>query len=189
MANTGKMKAKVAYTVREATAPGETGPRTVPVIVARAANVSLARLIEDAIDRNLIAGLKPSAAEGIAEGIATQLYREFCDGNGVRFGQYFYGRPYLQGTVGANGNLTKERNSITVRLYKGEDFRLALDDFSFTFEGADGQPRLQYLIGSRDGSARGELVQHADVLGQGQRICLDGDTLALVSRAAAARSW
>ena len=29
--------------------------------------------------------------------------REFTLGRGVQFGQYFYGRPYLSGTVDANG--------------------------------------------------------------------------------------
>ena len=89
----------------------------------------------NAIDRALIVGPKAPAAEEIARGIADQTYKEFCDGHSVRFGEYFYGRPYLDGTCGPNGNLTKGANSVNVRLYKGEDFNLSLSDFAFSFEG------------------------------------------------------
>ena len=175
-----KMKTKLAYTVREVTAPGETQPQTVPVIVARSGSISLSKLISNAIDRGLIAGLKDSAAEGIADGIVEQIYKEFTEGRGVAFGQYFYARPYLKGTVAANGTLTKERNAIEVAMYPGEDFKLTLDSYSFSFEGKDSAPRLDFLLSSMAGSNRGEIKQYADIVGQGQRLCLDGDTLKLV---------
>ena len=40
----------------------------VPVLVDRRQPTDLSAVIENAIDRSLIAGLKPSAAEGIADG-------------------------------------------------------------------------------------------------------------------------
>ena len=52
-----KMKAKIAYTVREVTAPGETQPSTVPMIIDRSTTLPLAKLIANAIDRGLVAGL------------------------------------------------------------------------------------------------------------------------------------
>ena len=119
-----KMKAKIAYTVREVTAPGETQPSTVPMIIDRSTTLPLAKLIANAIDRGLVAGLKPNAAEGIADGIAEQIYAEFSEGRGVAFGQFFYARPYLQGTVAPNGTLTNERNALVVAMYPGDDFKL-----------------------------------------------------------------
>ena len=125
------MKTKLSYTVRTTRAPGETRDSIVPVIVERLNPVELETVVENCIDRGLIAGLKTTAAHGIAEGVAAQIAREFSLGRGVQFGQYFYGRPYLSGTVDANGRLTGD-NKINVRLYKGAEFKLALEDFSFT---------------------------------------------------------
>ena len=175
-----KMKAKIAYTVREVTAPGETQPSTVPMIIDRSTTLPLAKLIANAIDRGLVAGLKPNAAEGIADGIAEQIYAEFSEGRGVAFGQFFYARPYLQGTVAPNGTLTNERNALVVAMYPGDDFKLDLDSFSFTFEGKDDAPHMNYVVSNEAGGLRGELVQHADIVGLGQRLCLAGDTIQLV---------
>ena len=97
------MKTKLSYTVRSTRAPGETRDTIVPVIVERLNPVELETVVENCIDRGLIAGLKTTAAHGIAEGVAAQIAREFTLGRGVQFGQYFYGRPYLSGTVDANG--------------------------------------------------------------------------------------
>ena len=175
-----KIKTKLSYTVREMTAPGEETSSTVPVIVARAATLPLSRLIINAIDRGLIAGLKDSAAEGIAEGIAEQIYKEFSEGRGVAFGQFFYARPYLKGTVAANGTLTKERNALEVAMYPGNDFALTLDNFSFAFEGKDTMPSMNYLISDVAGCTRGQIKQYSEIMGQGVRLCLDGDSLELV---------
>ena len=94
------MKAKLAYTVRSTRAPGETSDTIVPVLVDRLQPVDLQTVVENCIDRGLIAGLKPTAAQTIADGVAAQLAREFSLGRGVMFGNYFYGRPYLSGVVG-----------------------------------------------------------------------------------------
>ena len=82
------MKAKLAYTVRSTRAPGETSDTIVPVLVDRLQPVDLQTVVENCIDRGLIAGLKPTAAQTIADGVAAQLAREFSLGRGVMFGNY-----------------------------------------------------------------------------------------------------
>ena len=172
------MKAKLSYTVRNTRAPGETADSIVPVIVERLNPVELETVVENCIDRGLIAGLKTTAAHGIAEGVAAQIAREFTMGRGVQFGQYFYGRPYLSGTVDANGRLTSE-NRINVRLYKGEAFRLTLDDFSFTFDGAGDAVKVDSVYGDTTdagGNTYGQVVQGAPVKINGRNLYAAGDT-------------
>ena len=168
------MKHKISYTVRTTRAPGETEDSTIPVIVDRRQPTELAAVIENCIDRGLIAGLKPSAAEGIAEGIAQQLAYEFARGRSVSFGRYFYGRPYLSGTVDANGRLTAA-NGVNVRLYKGEDFKLTLDDFSFTFEDGGNAPKIDWLISA--GEADPATAQHDDGAGNRPKVVCEGDSV------------
>ena len=172
------MKTKLSYTVRSTRAPGETRDTIVPVIVERLNPVELETVVENCIDRGLIAGLKTTAAHGIAEGVAAQIAREFSQGRGVQFGQYFYGRPYLSGTVDANGRLTSD-NRINVRLYKGEAFRLTLDDFSFTFDGAGDAVKIDSVYGdttSAGGNTYGQVVQGAPVKINGRNLYAAGDT-------------
>ena len=173
------MKAKISFAVRPSTAPGESAETLVPVIVDRKPPVSLTQVVENAIDRGLIVGPKTSAAEEIARGIADQIYKEFCDGHSVAFGQFFYGRPYLDGTCGPNGNLTKAANKVNARLYKGEEFRLTLDDFSFEFEGADDAPKIEWLLptGSSGAPTRNTLEEGKPVTVLGKFLKLDGDTV------------
>ena len=172
------MKTKLSYTVRNTRAPGETRDTIVPVIVERLNPVELETVVENCIDRGLIAGLKTTAAHGIAEGVAAQIAREFSQGRGVQFGQYFYGRPYLSGTVDANGRLTGD-NRINVRLYKGEAFRLTLDDFSFTFDGAGDAVKIDSIYGDTTdagGNTYGQLVAGAPVKINGRNLYAAGDT-------------
>ena len=172
------MKTRLNYTVRNTRAPGETRDAIVPVIVERLNPVELATVVENCIDRGLIAGLKTTAAHGIAEGVAAQIAREFSQGRGVQFGQYFYGRPYLSGTVDANGRLTDE-NRINVRLYKGEAFRLTLDDFSFTFDGTGDAVKIDSIYGDTTdagGNTYGQLVAGAPVKINGRNLYAAGDT-------------
>ena len=172
--------AKLNYTVRATLAPGETVESLVPVLVDRRQPTDLSAVIENAIDRSLIAGLKPSAAEGIADGIARQLAHEFAKGRSVGFGHYFYGRPYLSGTVDANGRLSAA-NGINVRLYKGEDFKLTLDDFSFAYEDGGNLPRVDFVLSS-PGNLRGEVVTGGEVSLNGRMLHLDGDANTVVFR-------
>ena len=177
MAKEATYKAKLNYTVRSTQAPGELSPSIVPVIVERLDATSLATVVANCIDRGLIAGLKPTAAEGIADGIARQLAREFELGRGVKFGQYFYGRPYLSGTCGPNGRLTSE-NSINVRLYKGEAFKLKTEDFQLTFDGAADAVKVDYIFGdtSDGGNNRGRVVVGSGIIIQGSNLYGAGDT-------------
>ena len=168
------MKYPITYAVRTTRAPGETTDATVPVIIDRVPATDLARVVENSIDRGLIAGLKPTAAQGIAEGVAEQLAREFSLGHSVAFGQYFYGRPYLGGTVDANGRVTSE-NSVNVRLYKGNAFKLTLDDFSFTFDGSGDSPRIDSVLSDGSG-VRGEVVKGSSVKVNGRFLNAAGDT-------------
>ena len=169
------MKTKLNYTVRTTRAPGETRDAIVPVIVERLSPVELETVVENCIDRGLIAGLKPTAAHGIAEGVTAQIAREFSLGRGVQFGQFFYGRPYLSGIVDANGRLTGD-NKINVRLCKGAEFKLALDDFSFTFDGAGDAVKVDFLLSDADGAVRGELVENAPLKLNGRNLYAAGDT-------------
>ena len=172
------MKTKLNYTVRTTRAPGETKDSIVPVIVERLNPVELETVVENCIDRGLIAGLKPTAAHGIAEGVAAQIAREFSLGRGVQFGQFFYGRPYLSGTVDANGRLTSA-NGINVRLYKGAEFKLTLDDFSFTFDGAGDAVKVDSVYGdttAAGGNTYGQIVEGAPVKLNGRNLYAAGDT-------------
>ena len=138
----------------------------VPAIVDRSATKNLSAVIENAIDRSLIVGVKPSAANGIATGLCEQLFKEFKDGNAVNFDGYFYGRLYLDGTVSGDGRISGE-NSINIRLAKGPKWKLSTDDFSFT-NVADGKtPVVDFLISSTSGAARGKLVKGAAILVNG----------------------
>jgi hypothetical protein len=76
------------------------------MIVDRVQPTGLDDILEKCIDRGLVAGIKPTAAKTIAEGVAQQIAKELSDGHGIQFGQYFYGRPYLSGTADSNGRLS-----------------------------------------------------------------------------------
>ena len=93
------MKAKLVYTVRSTRAPGETRDTIVPVIVDRLNPTELETVVENCIDRGLIAGLKSSAAKSIADGTMIQLGKTLNGGTGVIFGEFFAVRPYLTGTI------------------------------------------------------------------------------------------
>ena len=53
---------KLTYTVRLATAPGESEAQRVPVLVNRKAPVTLTKVVENAIDRGRILGAKAAAS-------------------------------------------------------------------------------------------------------------------------------
>ena len=172
------MKTKLSYTVRSTRAPGELTDTTVPVIVERLQPVDLATVIENCIDRGLIAGLKPTAAQGIAEGVANQIAREFSLGRGVQFGQYFYGRPYLSGVVDSNGRLSSD-NKVNVRLYKGNDFKLKIDDYSWEFDGSGDAVKVDHIMADTDdagGNTWGQIVPEKPVIIEGRNLSAAGDT-------------
>ena len=159
-------KPTVKYEVRAQKDPINNVTIYVPAIVDRNAAKSLATVIENAIDRGLIVGVKPSAANGIATGLCEQLFKEFKDGNSVNFDGYFYGRLYLDGTVGADGRITAA-NSINIRLVKGVKWALAANDFSFTNVADDKTPIVEFLISAATGAVRGRLIKDQAILVNG----------------------
>ena len=167
------MKARLDYSVRTTRAPGEPADTTVPFIVERLNPVELETIVENCIDRGLIAGLKPTAAHGIAEGVAEQLAREFSLGRSIAFGQYFYGRPYLSGAVGADGRLTAE-NAVNVRLYKGDAFRLGLGDFNMSFVDGGNTPKIEFVLDNAT-RTRGEFTAGEGGQIQGSMLYAAGD--------------
>ena len=150
------------------------GPIYVPAIVDREEAVPLETIIERAIDRGLIAGIKPSAAKQIADAIAMQMYEEFRQGRGVKFGSYFYARLYLDGTTDSDGKLTKD-NSINVRFQQGTGFRLTMDQFSFSNINGGEIPGTDFLISEADGAERGILIPNENVILNGVNLWKDGD--------------
>lgn len=152
----------------------------VPAIVEREQAVPLDEIIRRAIDRGLIAGIKQSAAQQIADAIAQQMYEEFKGGRGVKFGNYFYARLYLDGTSDADGKLTSA-NSINVRFVNGAGFKLTMDLFSFSNVSGGDIPGTDFLISDADGAERGLLIPSANVLLNGFNLWYEGDAGTRVS--------
>ena len=150
------------------------GPVYVPAIVEREEAVPLETVIERAIDRGLIAGIKPSAAKQIADAIAQQMYEEFRAGRGVKFGNYFYARLYLDGTSDSDGKLTGA-NGINVRFANGTGFRLTMDMFSFSNVNGGDIPGTDFLISEADGAERGILLPAKPVILNGVNLFKEGD--------------
>ena len=150
------------------------GTILVPAIVDRGESVPLDEIITRAIDRGLIAGIKPSAARQIADAIAQQMYEEFRNGRGVKFGNYFYARLYLDGTSDSDGKLTSA-NGINVRFANGTGFRLTMDMFSFSNVNGGDIPGADFLISEADGAERGILIPGAAVNLNGVNLWKEGD--------------
>ena len=142
------------YDVRVQTSRVTGGTLYLPAIVEREEAVPLDTIIERAIDRGLIAGIKPSAAKQIADAIAQQMYEEFKAGRGVKFANYFYARLYLDGKSDASGKLTSA-NGINVRFANGTGFKLTMDMFSFSNVNGGDIPGTDFLISEADGAERG----------------------------------
>ena len=162
------------YDVRVQTSRVTGGTLYLPAIVEREEAVPLDVIIERAIDRGLIAGIKPSAAKQIADAIAQQMYEEFRAGRGVKFGNYFYARLYLDGTSDSDGKLTSA-NSINVRFVNGSGFKLTMDMFSFSNVNGGDIPGTDFLISEADGAERGVLIPNENVILNGVNLWRDGD--------------
>ena len=162
------------YDVRVQTSRVTGGTLYLPAIVEREEAVPLDVIIERAIDRGLIAGIKPSAAKQIADAIAQQMYEEFRAGRGVKFGNYFYARLYLDGTSDSDGKLTSA-NGINVRFANGTGFKLTMDMFSFSNVNGGDIPGTDFLISEADGAERGVLIPSANVILNGVNLWREGD--------------
>ena len=168
------MKKTLSYEVRTQRDPTTGRTIHVPAIVERSPAVTLKEVVENAIDRGLIPGIKPSAAQGIADGVAAQMYDEYKKGNGVKYGDYFYGRLYLDGTCSPSGILT-DKNHINVRLYKGPGFALTRQMFTFHNINDGDTPSIEFVLSGTDGAMRGQFVPGAPMLVNGLRLWGAGD--------------
>lgn len=168
-------KPNIKFTVRQQANRATGGVVYVPSIIDRDDSLTMEDIILGAIDRGLIVAIKPNAAKAFADAIMQQMFEELKQGNGIKFGDYFYARLYLDGTTDGNGTLTAERNGINVRLYKGDGFKLALSDFEWTNVAAGSIPGLDFLISEADGAERGKLIPDANVQVNGTSLCGDAD--------------
>ena len=149
-------KAKLKYEVRSQKDPqDETKTLFVPAIVERNDPLSLAQVVYSAIDTGRIAGLKTNAAKGIAEGICDQIYQELLKGNSIAFAKYFYISLFLSGTVADAAAALTSSNQVNVRLRQGNDFRVALADFSWSNIANDKSAKLEYIVSAS--GVRGEI--------------------------------
>jgi len=168
------------YDVRVQTSRVTGGTLYLPAIVEREQAVPLDEIIRRAIDRGLIAGIKPSAAQQIADAIAQQMYEEFKAGRGVKFGSYFYARLYLDGTSDSDGRLTSA-NGINVRFVNGSGFKLTMDMFSFSNVNGGDIPGTDFLISEADGAERGVLVAGSNAILNGVNLWREDDAGTKVS--------
>ena len=164
----------IFYEVRPQTNRNTGDTILVPAIVEREPGVPLDEIIRRAIDRGLIAGVKPTYAQQIAEAIAQQMYEEFKAGHGVKFGSYFYARLYLDGTSDASGNLTS-KNGINVRFVNGNSFKLDRDMFSFSNVNGGDIPGVEFVISDADGAQRGLLIENKPIMVNGVNLYAEGD--------------
>ena len=146
----------------------------VPAIVEREQPVTLDEIVKKAIDRGLIAGVKPTYAHQIAEAIAQQMYEEFKAGRGVKFSTYFYARLYLDGTSDPNGKLTA-KNGVNVRFVNGQSFKLTRSMFNFSNVNGGDIPGTEFLISDADGAERGVLNPGESVMLNGVNLWKEGD--------------
>lgn len=118
-----------------------------PSIVDRQEPLDLTQVVANAIDTGRIPGLKTSAAESIARGTVEQIGVELRNARGIKFGDYFYVRPYLSGTLPSMvASLSETENKISTRLVPGAGLRLTNSDFSFSNVAVDGDtPRIDVV--------------------------------------------
>ena len=153
----------------------------VPQIVDRNQTKSLADIVYGAIDRGLIAGLKPEAAQSIADGIMTQLGETLNDGTGVLFGDYFSVRPYLSGTMPNVLSQLGPDNKLRARFIAGSAYRLDEKKFSFhNVTQSEELPGIDAVQPNRDDGEDGTWDSDGENAVIGKNIKLgDGDELQL----------
>ena len=167
-------KPKLYYEVRQSVNRMTGQPVFWPAIIDRDQSITLEDVIKNAIDRGVIAGLKVSAAKQIADAVCQQMYEEFKGARGVKFGNYFYARLYLDGQSDDTGKLTSE-NRINVRFVNGAGFKLDRSDFSFEFANSDVIPSLQFLINDADGAER-DTIASDTIMVNGNNLYAADDT-------------
>ena len=160
MSRTAGEKAKLRYDIREQKLPNSEEVAYYPVIQDRDEPVTLAQVINHAIDTGRIAGLKVSAVESLAAGICDQMYQEFLGGDAVKFGDYFTARLYLKGSVDSKtARVTGNDNvKLNVRLAQGTAFRMNKDDFTWTSVNDANAPFVDDVMSAT--GKRGEIAKN-----------------------------
>ena len=102
------------------------------------------------------------------------MYEEFKGARGVKFGNFFYARLYLDGQSDDTGKLTKD-NHINVRFVNGAGFKLDRSDFSFEFANSDVIPSIQFLINDADGAER-DTIASDTIMVNGNNLYAEDDT-------------
>ena len=158
----------------------------VPQVVDRTEPQTLAYLVEKAIDTGRIAGLKPSAATGIAEAVAEMIAATLREGEGVKFGDYFTVRMYLDGTVDGPLASLGAANNINAKIITGSKLKISRDMFSFRNVNATGDdPFIDEVQSDVDGAVNG-IVRLGDPLAViGSFLQLGADDVVNVYRKAA----
>ena len=149
--------------------PATGGTIYVPTIVERDQTVDLESLIESAADRGVIVGIKPAAGKSVANALGEQMYAEFRAGRSIRFGEYFYGKLYLDGQCGPDGRLD-DGNGINIRLVKGPKFRIPFDSFQYQNIDSDLVPKLDFVVSDCAGAERNTPVTGEVLLVNGSRL-------------------
>ena len=146
----------------------------VPTITDRDQIVTLKQIIEDAIDRGLILGMKPEAAESVANGLLTQLGKALNNGKSVVFGDYFRTMLVITGTVDSPIDSLDSDNALKVAIVPGKAYKLDRDNFTFTNVYVAGEtPELAAVVSEDDAMAEGELQTDAHTILQGKHLALD----------------
>lgn len=168
MSRTAGEKAKLRYDIREQKLPNSEEVAYVPVIQDRDEPVTLAQVINHAIDTGRIAGLKTSAVESLAAGICDQMYQEFLEGDAVKFGDYFTAKLYLAGSVDSKSARVagNDKVKLNVRLAQGTAFRVSKDDYSWTSVNDANAPYIDDVIGAT--GTRGQFEKNCplDIIGR-----------------------
>ena len=151
----------------------------VPMVVDRGQTVPMETVIERAIDRGLIVGIKPTAASSIAQGLGKQMYAELKNGRGIKFGDYFYGRLYLSGTCGSDGRLNDAKNDISVRLIPGKGYQVKLSDYTFQNVENELVPSVDFVLSDTPSAVRNKPVAGATLFVNGQKLVGEGTTTAV----------
>ena len=168
MSRTAGEKAKLRYDIREQKLPNSEEVAYVPVIQDRDEPVTLAQVINHAIDTGRIAGLKTSAVESLAAGICDQMYQEFLEGDAVKFGDYFTAKLYLAGAVESkSARVTgNDKVKLNVRLAQGTAFRVSKDDYSWTSVNDANAPYIDDIMSAT--GTKGEIAKNNpfDIIGR-----------------------
>lgn len=125
-----------------------------PMVVERTPPADVSTLIERAIDTGRIAGLKPSAARGIAEATCEMIAQALANGEGVKFGEYFAVRMYLGGRLETPDAPLTEENPVHARIITGR--KLKIDRTQYTFRNVEADGDEQPSTGDAAQPADGE---------------------------------